>query len=176
MGQDLIGRKARKDLCLTRDRCTATNRAGERCGRPPIRGGFVCVVHGGRAPQVQRSARERLLALVDPAMDALLRALKTGPQCDACGRSDADRDPVVIKAAQLVLDRTGFHPRLTVQAARPSETPEWARYLTHEELAVVSEFIALAEERLASGADPEDGPPKTDIGDVEDGVFVEDQG
>ena len=37
-----------------RARCTATNRQGRRCGKPPIPGGTVCCrMHGGAAPQVQ---------------------------------------------------------------------------------------------------------------------------
>lgn len=41
-------------------RCTATNRRGERCGRRPIPGGYVCKMHGGAAPQVIAKAEERL--------------------------------------------------------------------------------------------------------------------
>ena len=51
-------------------RCTARNRAGAQCGRAAITGGNVCSLHGGKAPQVQAKARERLaeaeaLRLVD---------------------------------------------------------------------------------------------------------------
>lgn len=57
-------------------RCTARSKqSGERCKRVPIPGGTVCRMHGGAAPQVQRSAWERLAALVDPAIDALQKAL-----------------------------------------------------------------------------------------------------
>jgi hypothetical protein len=94
--------------------CTATNRAGERCRRQPIAGGDVCILHGGAAPQVQRSARQRLLAGADLAIDYLLNLLTPKPPCEHCGRSDADRDPVVVRACQLVLDRAGFHPTLAV--------------------------------------------------------------
>jgi hypothetical protein len=42
-------------------RCRATAKlTGERCLRYANRGGRVCYLHGGRAPQVQRKARERL--------------------------------------------------------------------------------------------------------------------
>jgi hypothetical protein len=53
---------------------------------------------GGRAPQVQRSAKERLAELVEPALKGLHKALKSG------------EIPSIVKAAQIVLDRTGFHP------------------------------------------------------------------
>src|SRR3546814_19405165 len=56
-------------------RCTAKNRAGERCGKAPIKGGTVCVTHGGSAPQVRRKATLRLLELVDPAIGTLAREM-----------------------------------------------------------------------------------------------------
>lgn len=43
-----------------RNQCTATNRRGVRCQRAPIRGGTVCRMHGGAAPQVKRAAERRL--------------------------------------------------------------------------------------------------------------------
>ncbi len=111
---DVIGQRAWNRLAAGRQ-CTATSKqTGERCKRAPIVGGFVCDMHGGATPAVKQSARERLLAMVDPALDALLRALQTRPPCEHCGRSDADRDPVVLRAAQLVLDRAGYHPTLGV--------------------------------------------------------------
>lgn len=42
--------------------CTATTRAQRRCKRRPIPGGHVCVMHGGKAPQVQAAAQRRLAA------------------------------------------------------------------------------------------------------------------
>lgn len=47
-------------------RCNGTNKQGKPCGRPPIRGGFVCLKHGGGAPQVRAKAAERLADLIDP--------------------------------------------------------------------------------------------------------------
>jgi hypothetical protein len=99
--------------------CTATARSGERCQRQPIPGGKVCALHGGRAPQVQQSARARLLAGADLAIDYLLNLLTPKPPCEHCGRSDAERDPVVVRACQLVLDRSGFHPTLAVEQVAP---------------------------------------------------------
>ncbi|MGB2710112.1 MAG: hypothetical protein WBC33_01240 [Conexibacter sp.] len=105
-------------------RCTGTNRTGERCWRQPIPGGTVCVMHGGASPQVQKSARERLLAGADLAIDALLRVLEShGPPCEHCGRSDGDRDPAVVSAARVILDRSGFHPSVTIQQQAPIENP-----------------------------------------------------
>lgn len=40
--------------------CTATSRKGKRCRMPAIRGGTVCRMHGGSAPQVRAAANRRL--------------------------------------------------------------------------------------------------------------------
>jgi hypothetical protein len=120
---DVIGQVAWDRMSIGSGRqCSATSKStGERCRRAPIVGGFVCDHHGGKIPAVRKSARERLLAMVDPALDALLRALQTGPPCEHCGRSDSDKDPVVLRAAQLVLDRAGHHPTISVeQAPKPN--------------------------------------------------------
>lgn len=48
---------------LGRRRCTAKSKqAGRRCKRRPIPGGYVCVMHGGKIPQVQAAAARRLAA------------------------------------------------------------------------------------------------------------------
>lgn len=47
-------------------RCRGKNRQGNPCGRPPIRGGFVCPKHGGGLPRVRAKANGRLADLIDP--------------------------------------------------------------------------------------------------------------
>jgi len=77
-------------------RCTATSKThSTRCKQPAIAGGTVCHYHGGAAPQVKRAAAERLLAMVDPALDAFDRAL-------------VHKDiHAAIRVARDVLDRAG---------------------------------------------------------------------
>jgi hypothetical protein len=75
-------------------RCTAKARSGIRCRRSPIPGGAVCAMHGGKAPQVQRTAQQRLAALIDPALDAMERALRSRNM------------RAVVAAARDILDRT----------------------------------------------------------------------
>jgi hypothetical protein len=82
-----------------RQRCSARISDGSRpCARWAINGSTVCATHGGQAPQVKKSAKERLAELVEPALKGLHKALKSG------------EIPSIVKAAQIVLDRTGFHP------------------------------------------------------------------
>jgi hypothetical protein len=44
----------------TADRCRARTSSGRPCRAHPIRGGTVCVAHGGAAPQVRQAAERRL--------------------------------------------------------------------------------------------------------------------
>ncbi len=114
-------------------RCTGKNRVGEQCRRQPIPGGAVCINHGGGIPAVQAAAKLRLIALVEPVLNAFEEILaawhrdtctgcghvdEQGVKCVGCGRPTGDPAPV-IRVGQLVLDRAGFHPTLTLEQAAP---------------------------------------------------------
>ena len=75
--------------------CTARRKNGEPCGAKAIRGGSVCRMHGGGAPQVKAAAAARLRAMVDPALGVLEYAMK---------RKDKDLRGA-LAAAKEVLDR-----------------------------------------------------------------------
>jgi hypothetical protein len=91
-------------MIARRQRCTAHISDGSRpCERWAINGGTVCATHGGRAPQVKKSAKERLEELIDPALAGLHKAL----QSNDLGS--------IVKASQIVLDRTGFHPSQAIE-------------------------------------------------------------
>jgi len=81
----------------TRRKCSAHNRHSKLpCQNPAIRGGTVCRMHGGSAPHVKENARERLAALVDPAITRM-------------GSLIGHKQPgVALMAAKDILDRTGY--------------------------------------------------------------------
>jgi hypothetical protein len=82
--------------------CHATSKgSGEPCKRSAIAGAAVCRVHGGAAPQVKEAARVRLLALVDPALGVLARAIKPHRKLDS----------LALAASKDVLDRAGIGER-----------------------------------------------------------------
>jgi hypothetical protein len=86
-------------------RCTAQSKQWRRrCRRTAIVGGRVCSAHGGKAPQVARSAAERLAALVDPAIAELARLVRR-----------ADSDTIKLAAIKDVLDRAGYKPKERVE-------------------------------------------------------------
>lgn len=78
-------------------KCSATNRQGKRCGKWAIPGGTVCVMHGGKAPQVKAKADSRLAELVPPAIQALQELI-----------AGATPDIARLKAVEAVLDRAGY--------------------------------------------------------------------
>jgi len=85
-------------------RCVAIRHSsGTRCRNAHNPGMTVCDRHGGKAPQIVKSAKTRLEDLTHPAISALRdvinAALETGDHTN------------VLRACQLVLDRTGFHPK-----------------------------------------------------------------
>ncbi len=82
-------------------RCTAkANSTGKNCRRRAIKGGRVCQVHGGAAPQVKRKARERFNDLVDPAINLLAVVIN----------NDKMPAPSRVTAAKDILDRAGYKP------------------------------------------------------------------
>lgn len=89
--------------------CGKKTRAGTPCQKSPIKGGTVCRLHGGSAPQVKRAAKLRLLELVDPAIATLARIMAT-----------SDNEALRLKAADSILDRGGLPKgaQVTVEDAR----------------------------------------------------------
>jgi len=68
-------------------------------------------MHGAGAPQVKESARLRLMALAYPAIDGLRKAL-------------ASEDlTAIVRAAQIVLDRTGHNPKQSFELSGPDGGP-----------------------------------------------------
>ena len=136
-----------------RRQCVGSNRQGNRCGKPPIPGGDVCILHGGGTPQVRRAARLRLLAGADLAIEYLVNMLEPRETCPTCGRSDLDRDPVVVRACQLVLDRAGFHPSVTVEQVqhRPPDRTPWRQWLLPGQLEQIAEWMHEAKRRMNAG-------------------------
>lgn len=119
-----IGQSAWNRISQSETRqCTAmSSTTGERCKSTPIVGGFVCMAHGGRAPQVRMAARDRLMAMVDPVLNAFETILHNwqNKTCPTCHNPTGDLGPI-IRVGQLVLDRAGFHPTLNVNVqAQPN--------------------------------------------------------
>ena len=72
----------------------------------------MCRYHGGMAPQVQKKARERLAALVDPAISRLTQLL----------REKKDKR-VALSAVKDILDRNELTGRSTLELTGPGGGP-----------------------------------------------------
>ena len=91
-------------------RCTATAKStGERCKRAAVKGGNVCSMHGGKAPQVERKAQERLDRMADSTtadMQSIIKDL-----ADLYQHADPEDRPEIAKELRknwtAILDRTG---------------------------------------------------------------------
>jgi hypothetical protein len=85
--------------------CAARRTNGEPCRAWAIHGGRVCVVHGGKAPQVRLSAEQRIRDLVDPSLDRIKKAI-----------DDDDNPQLALAAARDILDRAGYKATEKVQS------------------------------------------------------------
>lgn len=79
-------------------RCTARRRSGTECKNWAIRGGNVCRMHGGGAPQVKKKAAQRIAEAADDAA-ALLVQFMEDPKNDLKVRT---------QIAQDLLNRAGY--------------------------------------------------------------------
>lgn len=133
--------------------CTATNRKGERCGKPPIRGANVCATHGGGIPLVRQAARMRLLAMAEPAFKVLMELL------------ESDDEMVALKAANSILDRAGHGPKATL--ALTTDNEEDLSALSEEQLVARAEAVAERCRIAANKARLERGLAVIDVTPVE---------
>jgi hypothetical protein len=79
--------------------CTAKSKQkGVQCRQPAIRGGNVCRVHGGSAPQVRKKAEERIAALLYPAVHVLDMSMK----------GQKKRPDIALMAAKEVIELNGL--------------------------------------------------------------------
>ena len=93
------------------DRCSAMSKQRhDRCKQPAIPGGTVCRYHGGAAPQVERAARERLLAYQNRAIDRLFQLVE-----------QKEFPSTAFAAVRGILDRTMGKP--TEHHRQPGVTP-----------------------------------------------------
>jgi hypothetical protein len=128
--------------------CTAhSSRTGEQCRAPAIRGGTVCVTHGGAAPQVKAKALERIqAAAVDVAAELVRLAIH------------ADSESVRVQAAKDILDRAGLKPtQLIEQEITHHQVDDFAETVRRLE----AELAGRGGSRSAVAADPPAPPDRT---------------
>lgn len=104
--------KAGKEPIQSSTQCTARRKHTKvRCTNRPIRGGVVCRMHGGGAPQVKKKAAQRIMEAADNAAGLLVQFMED-PKNDIKVRT---------QIAQDLLNRAGFAGKQTISV----ETPKW---------------------------------------------------
>ena len=101
---------------MKRSQCTAKSKtSGKRCAQTAIPGGTVCRYHGGAAPQVQRAAKERIAALVDPMLTLVERDTMSKLQASLKAKGRLVLDKVDYLFIKDILDRAGYKPKIEVE-------------------------------------------------------------
>lgn len=143
-------------------RCTHLTMGGARCTQRRETGSTACRYHGG-AEERRRKQALRLADLVEPAVATLARVMT----------STTARDSDKIRAAENVLDRTGFPRRAEVQADDAREML-LARLLALRDAHTPAPQAPLTINRIGEETDDrepypdEDDDPPRDSGDYGD--------
>lgn len=130
--------------------CMGDPVTGQSCHRYSIPGAGFCADHGGTTKHMQAAARTRLLYLVEPALRVMNKAMASG---------DLN---IAIKAAQIILDRAGFHPHATLEIA---EQPVDYGAMSTTQLAQRAHKLLSAIESSSPPPPPEESEVVLDIVD-----------
>lgn len=120
--------------------CTAHRTDGEPCRGPAMEMQTVCRVHGGAAPQAKTAAQRRIVALVDPSIDALEEALKHGNTSEK------------LRAIEAILDRAGItrtaNLGIAVQTEYSTKSEIYKRLLALREAEAIPVVLDPTESRV----------------------------
>jgi hypothetical protein len=150
-------------------KCGAPSRlTGAPCSRNVAPGFSKCYLHGGATPSARIAAERALAVARTPAIEALHAILTDwgSEVCDKCGRPNYENAHPVIRAAQIILDRTGFGPKATIEVTKPDADGLDVDLLTDGErdelaglLAQVRELKDRVRARLAGGGEAQEAAP-----------------
>lgn len=105
-------------------RCSARRqRDGKPCGRFAIRGGSVCGLHGGMAPQTQRKAKERMNFAKAIMLERAIRGVAPDPRVSPADKRLAK---AVAKHAGRTIRRAAKRPAGPPKSAAPERRAEAA--------------------------------------------------
>lgn len=118
---------------------------GDPCQRDVAPGFTRCNLHGGANPSAKIKAEQALAQARLPACEALFDIIEKWDRarCPTCGfpSGDTDVQKVIIRAAQVILDRTGLGPRATLELAKQSDGDLDLDLLTDAEMAELDALL-----------------------------------
>jgi hypothetical protein len=112
--------------------------SGLPCQRDVAPGFTRCNLHGGANPAAKIKAEQMLAQARMPACEALYDIIEryqlaTCPTC-LLPTGDIDQQKVIIRAAQVILDRSGMGPRSTVEHTKQTDGDLDLELLTDAEM------------------------------------------
>jgi hypothetical protein len=126
--------------------CGAPKTNGMPCKRQVAPGFTRCNLHGGANPAAKIKAEQMLAQARLPACEALYDIIEgwQRDRCAVCGypSNDTDMLKTIIRAAQVILDRSGLGPRATLEVAKQTDGDLNLDLLTDEELAEMDGLLA----------------------------------
>lgn len=97
-----------------------------------------CNLHGGANPAAKIKAEQMLAQSRLPACEALYEIIDNWQRdtCPTClhPSGDIDKQKVIIRAAQVILDRSGLGPRATIEVAKQTDGDLDLDLMTDEEM------------------------------------------
>jgi hypothetical protein len=138
------------------EKCTARRADGDPCRNFAIKGSHVCRIHGGSTKAARVSAAQRMIEMRLKAIGVVDGML-----------DDPSIDPNVrLRAAQIVLDRSGMGPSSKIE--HEVEVKPWERLL--QEATIERDIPALEDKHAAVEAEvtEEHCYPEDHLGEVED--------
>lgn len=120
--------------------------AGQQCGRH-IKPGFrYCSFHGGGTAPAKAAAERALAVARMPAIEALLNIVEQFNEhtCPTCGYPNGEKETQtpVIRAAQVILDRTEMGPSRTLEVKQSDGDRLDLSLLTPEERGDMARIVA----------------------------------
>lgn len=119
--------------------------SGLPCQRGVAPGFTRCNLHGGANPAAKIKAEQSLAQARLPACEALFDIIERYDHttCVTCGypSGDTDQQKVILRAAQIILDRTGLGPRATLELARQTDGDLDLDLLTEGEMAELDRLL-----------------------------------
>jgi len=120
-----------------------------------VQGQEFCMVHGTHS-EVLKAAQDTLNGLTIIAVDTLERALvETDQKCSLCGHGYVTAQK--LKAAGMVLDRTGLGPELNIKHTGKIDFTVMVERMTDDEFRAVDEIMTRVMERVAHETSLEKG-------------------
>jgi hypothetical protein len=145
-------------------RCTARRHDGQPCQRYAARGGNVCRVHGGAAPQVVAAAQRRLQAATDALAAKLL----------GIALDEGTSESVRLQAIKDALDRGGVTTKQSVAVEVKQEPWEEVLGDVMQITKAQHEAMKRGEYQPATLPDPPALPPAREPMEVVDAEVVPD--